>query len=135
METRYFHTRYFHTIAIAIIIMASAYSCLNYFRTLIHVSDGGISHYGTKPANNWFHIVVNYFGPNNEQGFKTYFNGNHGITDSTKWQHNFAPSNRKIVIGRLFVEINHYYTSMSVDELLIFNHTLTLQEINSLYNI
>ena len=44
-------------------------------------------------------------------------------------------SNGKIVIGKFFADIDHYYTSMDVDELLFFNHTLTTQEINSLYNI
>ena len=116
-------------------MMVSAYSFLNDFRTLIYVSDGGFFHYGTKPSNDWFHVVINYFGPNNGQGFKTYFDGNLRITDNTKWQHNTSPSNGKIVIGKFFADIDHYYTSMDVDELLFFNHTLTTQEINSLYNI
>ena len=116
-------------------MMVSAYSFLNDFRTLIYVSDGGFFHCGTKPSNDWFHVVINYFGPNNGQGFKTYFDGNLRITDYTKWQHNTSPSNGKIVIGKFFADIDHYYTSMDLDELLFFNHTLTTQEINSLYNI
>ena len=41
----------------------------------------------------------------------------------------------KIIIGRGYTEIDNVYTSMEIDELLFFNHTLTTQEIDSLHNI
>ena len=80
-------------------------------------------------------MVVNYFGPNNGQGFKTYFNGDVAFTDTWKSALQTTLSNENIVIGRLYTDIDGYYTSIEMDELLFFNHTLSTEEINSLYNI
>ena len=116
-------------------MIISAYSLLNYFRTLFYVSDGYFIKSGIRPSNGWFHVVINYFGANIRQGFKTYFNGNLNVTSTTKFPHTITPSNGKIVIGRAYTEIDNVYTSMEVDELLFFNHTLTTQEVNSLHDI
>ena len=123
---------YFHTIVITIIMMVSAHSILNYLRTLFYVSGGYFIKSDIRPSFDWFHVVIKYFGPNNGQGFKTHFNGNLNVTSTTKFPYTITPSNRKIVIGGAYTEIDDVYTSMEVDELLFFNHTLTTQEINSL---
>ena len=104
-------------------------------RTSFYVSGGSFFHYGSRPSGDWLHVVINFHGPNNGKGFKTYFNGNLRISDTTKSSFTTTPSNGRVVIGRFFAELDNYYTSMDVDETLFFNRTLTTQEINSLYNI
>ena len=43
-----------------------------------------------------------------------------------------APSNGTIVIGRTLTDLDNYYTSIQVDELLFYNRTLTDPEITML---
>ena len=101
----------------------------------MYVSGGSFYHFQYRPSNDWFHIVVNYFGPNNGEGFNTYFNGNIAFTDNTIQEDNTTAGNGRIVIGKSFTEIDDYYTSLEVDEVLLFNKILTAQEINYLYNM
>ena len=100
----------------------------------MYVPGGSFYHFQYRPSDDWFHVVVNYFGPNNGEGFNTYFNGDVAFTDSTIQEDDTTPGNGRIVIGRSFTEIDDYYTSMEVDELCFFNEVLSAQEIKYLYN-
>ena len=78
---------------------------------------------------------MNYVGPNEGQGIRIYNDGKLVGTDTTKTNETNLPSDGRIVIGR--ADLHHtgtpnfisFYASVEVDELLIFNRTLTEPEI------
>ena len=83
-------------------------------------------------SNEWVHGVLNFLGPNDEEGIRIYKNGKHVGNHTIITQSSSTESNGRIAIGRAFTEINNYYGSVQVDELLFFNHSLTEQEIGML---
>ena len=79
---------------------------------------------------------MNFTGPNEGQGIRIYNDGKLVGTDTTKSNETNSPSNRGIQIGRVdFRWINNprstypFYASVEVDELSIYNRTLTETEI------
>ena len=84
----------------------------------------------------WFHVVINYFGAQAGQGFVLYFNGRQVSENSERNsddKRNGLGSGR-IVIGRSFTDVDDHYSSMAVDELLLFNEFLPADVINLLYS-
>ena len=106
---------------------------LHCFSTDFSVEGGNFQNSDYRPSNDWFHVVVNYCGPNNGEGFNTYFNGELAYSDTTVEEEASKPGDRRIVIGRSFTEVDNYYTSMAIDEMLMLNKILTEQEIKCLY--
>ena len=45
----------------------------------------------------------------------------------------YRASSGKMIIGRKTVDANDFYTSVIVDELTLWNRSLTTQEINDMY--
>ena len=87
----------------------------------------------------WFHIVLNFFGFNDEQGIIVYHDGvqvkNTPKRKRIPGQH---ASDRRIILGRAIDECfecfpsnrkYYMYSSLSIDELLFYNHILTDKEI------
>ena len=79
---------------------------------------------------------MNFIGPNEGQGIRIYNDGRLIGTDTTKPNETNSPSNGGIQIGRVdFLWINNpsstfpFYASVEVDELSIYNRTLTEPEI------
>ena len=83
-------------------------------------------------SNEWVHGVLNFLGPNDEEGIRIYENGKHVGNHTIITQSSSTEPNGRIVIGRLFTEDNNFYGSVQVDELLFFNHSLTEGEITLL---
>ena len=83
-------------------------------------------------SNEWVHGVFNFLGPNDEEGIRIYENGKHVWNHTTVTQSSTTESNGRIVIGRAFTELNNYYASVQVDELLFFNHSLNEHKIRML---
>ena len=83
-------------------------------------------------SNEWVHGVLNFLGPNDGEGIRIYENGKNVGNHKNITQSSSTESNGRIAIGRVFTEINNYYGSVQVDELLFFNHSLTEQEIRML---
>ena len=88
----------------------------------------------------WFHVVVNFIGPNDGQGLQVYYDG---VQVRDRYQRDtsrkgspstsiFRNSTRRILIGRLFFDHDDYYTSVQVDEMFFFNQALTETEITGL---
>ena len=71
----------------------------------------------------WTHIVLNYIGPENGQGFRIYYNKaklDGGSTKSTNLGPTstpHTPGDGTVVVGRVLGD----YTSVAIDELLFFN--------------
>ena len=75
----------------------------------------------------------NYIGPNNGQGISIFMNGELVNKTTDKLVAGpFPDVDGKIVVGRIFTNIDDYYASMQVDELILFNHPLMLDEIAAL---
>ena len=89
----------------------------------------------------WFHIVLNFFGFNDTQGITVYHDGVqlNKTAERNSFSGNFYVSDRRIILGRIADELTCptcptsdpylYYSSISIDELLFYNHILTDQQI------
>ena len=101
--------------------------------------DGQFSTSDVVSSNNWFHLVINFTGPNAGEGFQIYHDGVNVRNDTTKVSlanslRYLPPNNGRIVIGRFRVDADSGYASVQVDELLFYNRTLTKPESTMLSN-
>ena len=86
-------------------------------------------------TGSWVHAVMNFIGPDEGQGIRIYNDGRIIGNNTTKLDLTNSPSDGKIVIGRADFNVRDtantltFYASVEVDELLIFNRTLTEPEI------
>ena len=82
--------------------------------------------------NEWIHIVLNYIGPND--GIQIYHDGRNVINITKLRIHPYVTytGNGKIVLGRVFNDVNSLYGRVQVDELYFFNRTVTEAEIRML---
>ena len=81
----------------------------------------------------WTHIVLNYIGPNDEQGIRGYYNGMEVVNGFTK-DATRSPGDGRIVVGKIKTDENRDYPSMQIDELIFFNKALSTTDIKLLYN-
>ena len=88
----------------------------------------------------WFHIVLNFFGFNDEQGITVYHDGVqlNNTARRTNTPAKLDASDGRIILGRSVDEKFDrstpfdpylYYSSVSIDELLFYNHILRDKEI------
>ena len=82
----------------------------------------------------WTHVVLNYIGPNDEEGIKIYYNGIQTAYDKIKEVDTYEPGNGQVVLGRQFIDKDSLYTVADVDELLFFNEALSDQNIQYMNN-
>ena len=78
--------------------------------------------------------MLNYIGPNNEQGITMFLNGEIVVSDTTKAVWSQSAGDGRIVVGRHFTNLNQDYSSVMVDELIYFNARLTSDDVVSIYN-
>ena len=111
----------------------------------VHEPSGGIILRGifsvevARPSG-WFHVVLNYIGRIDGEGFRVYHDGVLVGNATWKRQYDIYPSqtvgesNGIIAVGTLYyaVDLSRYYTSMQIDELVMFNETLDPDEITML---
>ena len=80
---------------------------LLYFRFNIFLQDGGFETSLSKPSG-WFHIVLNYPGPNNGEGIRVFING--AEADAATEKHGTSDAgDGRVVIGRAVSDTNHFY--------------------------
>ena len=76
-----------------------------------------------KPTD-WVHTVLNFFGP--DQGLGIYHNGQHAKNVIFKSNGHHNPNSMgNIVLGRIWTDSDVGYSSIEVDDLFLFNRTLT----------
>ena len=106
------------------------------------VSTGHFLLIGPRPDEGWFHVVINFIGPNDGQGFKVYNDGlqekgrkkggvqgeGANIIGST----DYPPSDGRIVLGRSHTNFDGQYSSVYIDELYFYNTCLTKEQITRL---
>lgn len=87
----------------------------------------------TIPAEEWHHIFVTYNGT--AKNGKMYFDGINVVNSSTVTATSFANEANTVEIGRaFFFQGTSAYFNGSIDEVMIFNKSLTTQEIQEIYN-
>ena len=86
------------------------------------------------PQPGWHHVAWNYVGPNNGQGIVVYMDGCEVGRHTTRLFVPRPPGDGKMVIGRRFTYSDNWYGAVMIDELMLFNHQLSEQQIQDLYN-
>ena len=87
----------------------------------------------SRPAG-WFHVVVNYIGPNNGDGIRIFCDVAEVASDTTRDPSSLPAGNGTIVIGRVYSDVNDHYGNGQIDELLFFNQALSVNDIKELYD-
>ena len=84
----------------------------------------------------WVHVVWNFIGPNDGEGFQLFNNGvkARATIDASRRliPLNTTISSSRFLIGKLYYNTDGNYTSVKVDELFFYNRALTEAEITSL---
>ena len=83
-------------------------------------------------ANRWHHIVFNFIGSGDGQGFKVYHNGKMVVNATTRRARRLPVLDKKIVIGRLYTNESDGYSSVDVDELVLTNRAFSEEGIKRL---
>ena len=83
----------------------------------------------TSLPTDWFHMVIVY----HNGGLTVHHVGTFEMTDSNTGGETNSPSSGRKTIGRKSADVHDAYTSMIVDELTMWNRTLTTQEIQDMY--
>ena len=100
-------------------------------RLRIFVLNGRYEAFYDEPTG-WTHVVLNYIGSNDGQGIRGYVNGEEVASDTDKAVWSYPAGDGRIVVGRLCTDSSWYQASAEVDELVVFNHSLTVEEIQLL---
>ena len=80
----------------------------------------------------WAHYVLNFLGP--AVGYDLYVNGAFEAQDRGKGSKTYSPEDGRITVGRGCVTCEQKYIGLDVDELMIFNSSLTAAQIMQLKN-
>ena len=78
--------------------------------------------------------MLNYIGPNDGEGIRVYYNGTEVVSGTTKHTRSHSAGDGRIVVGRHHTELDRWNPSVQVDELIVFNATLTDTDVQSIYN-
>ena len=92
-----------------------------------------------KPTD-WFHVVINYFGPDDGEGIKVYHNREEVGSDTTRFPlpETNTPGEGRMALGRDPIgdeEFYGFYGSVEVEDLRFFNQNLTAEAIETLSQI
>ena len=77
-------------------------------------------------------MVLNYLGP--DDGTKLYYNGIYHRSNIPKFGDSINPGNGRTVVGRREASYDYYCASLEIDELIMFNSTLSDAQIWELFN-
>ena len=83
-------------------------------------------------SSGWFHILLNFIGPDSGMGIRVYHNGKQAGSGTIKSSQKLTNADGRIVIGRQYTNNNFRLGSNQVDELYFFNQPLTEDEIKML---
>ena len=78
--------------------------------------------------------MLNYIGPNDGEGIRIYYNGVQVTSDTAKTARSHSAGDGRIVAGRRRTDIDAYYASMQIDELIYFDAALTSDDVQLIYN-
>ena len=106
------------------------------FRFNVYLTNRRFFTSNSRPTG-WTHVLLNYIGPNNGQGIRIYYNGEQVASDTRKSNlySEHQPGNGRIVVGRYYTNKDQRYASVEIDELVFFNNSLNLEEIEYLSTV
>ena len=87
-----------------------------------------------KVQNQWIHLVMNYIGPMENEGFEVFQDGSLVQVQLGRGDYDGIPGNGSLVIGKRYVDEDNKYVSMDLDELVFFNRKLMAPEVMKIYN-
>ena len=87
------------------------------------------------PPSGWTHLVLNYIGPQNGQGIRMFYDGTEVAHDTSLCCTPQQPGNGRILVGKPRIDLDNYYSSVQLDELIFFNRALTMEEIRALGSV
>ena len=76
-----------------------------------------------------------YIGPGDDEGIRIYRDGQKVAADKEKTSTSKPAGDGMIVAGRRFTNLNGYYASVSLDEVLFFNSILNEEDVNAIYRL
>ena len=80
----------------------------------------------------WFHVVVNFLGPNDGEGIRVYKDGADVGNETTIYSKTYTQGDGRLVVGRYYTDQDLHYAGAQVDELILFNQALSPEEIQIL---
>ena len=80
----------------------------------------------------WTHVIFNYLGPEDGMGTRIYLDGTYSAGDSSIGGDVNSIGDSRLVFGRHNTALDKDYASIEIDELLLFNATLSEDEIKVL---
>ena len=101
------------------------------YRFRIFLLDGSFRAFSHIPTG-WKHIVLNYIGPNDDEGIRVYYNGAEVANDTTKSEKTYPTGDGRTVVGRYYTDQDRYYMNMQIDKLIFFNKALSTNDIKLL---
>ena len=104
------------------------------FRFYVTIEDFFFYRSISKVEDVWIHLVINYVGPGNYQGFDLFQDGT--LVQGTQYGGNFdgTPGDGRLVLGKQYVDEDDNYAWVDVDELVFLNRKLTASEVMKIYN-
>ena len=99
---------------------------------MVYLPQGRFATAIEEEPTNWTHVILNYLGPEEGMGTRTYLDGRYSAGDSSIGGEANPIGDSRLVIGRRFTTQDNDYVSAEVDEVLLFNAALTEQEIQIL---
>ena len=82
-------------------------------------------------STEWFHLILNYLGP--VEGISIYYDGEKLMIDHNIYPPKNNPGTGVVVIGRSSPLQDGAYSSVVMDDLMLFNRKLTAEKIQILY--
>ena len=83
----------------------------------------------------WFHLVLNYLGSGPSQGVAVHQDCTEEVTGQNIPNQEHSPGFGVVVLGRFDALQDGRYSSVMIDELMLFNRKLTMEEVAILYNM
>ena len=99
---------------------------------MVYLPEGRFTTAIEQEPTNWTHVVLNYLGPEEGMGTRTYVDGAYSAGDSSIGGEANPIGDSRLVIGKRNTALDKDYASAEVDEVLLFNAALNEEEIQIL---
>ena len=107
---------------------------LLHFRVGLYLPEIFYAHFETLyPPTDWLHLVVNFYGTEDEAGFDMYVNGVKTDDDLNTGPGGPIPGLGEVVVGRRYPSTDDLYSSVMVDELIFYNRKLCPEELQDIF--
>ena len=84
-------------------------------------------------VSGWTHFALNYIRPNNGEGIELFRDGAEAVNSTTREITHRSDPDGRLVVGRYSTDTDNQYTSLEIDELFLFYHVLSSEEVQYMY--